>query len=922
MNKTVSKGKFITSIVLMAVSGLIFLLCCFPNFLGIGYFFQGLFGIMVFPLMILLFLVGLALLTNMKYTFSGKYTAFLIIAVLSMVCLLHTIFTSQTLNSYTALSSMQDYLATLMHLDHGISVGGAIIGALVFPIKTIVGTVGAYVFYVIIATIFSGLVIDFIIYQNTRKKRNFSNKKVQNWSKNVGSSDFDTRASKTFNNEEAYSLEQRLTKNGNDYSLDDNTNSSYSTESYDDNNTYSGSLFDTNNPVKNQNVDMARQTLFSQDLNNDNNENNNAEETNGEPKSAHEILFGNRDTVPDIFKKAEDDEPVNANRRESTSELNDDGSITTSFGRYRPTSSLKNDEEEKSPFTGFLSGSDENSDEEEKRANRRRGGLSNLDNAPLIFDEEKAEEQTKTDDEFAPLIRRRDRSVKADEKPEQLNFKNLPTKYVPPSTKLLKEFKEVKGDYTAEYKEKSRILEEILDTFKIPAKVINVVRGPKVTRYEMAMPTGISVTRVLQFEKDISMALKARHGVRIEAPIPGKNAFGIELENDICSTVGLKELIESPEFQNAKGPLPVPIGKNITGDIIVKSLAKLVHMLVAGSTGSGKSVFLHSVIMSLMYKSSPDDLRFVMIDPKRVEFSRYNRMPHMMLPEIVSDCEKANNVLTWSVKEMERRYDIMVESGCQNIEAYNKREEITSGKEKKLPYLVIIVDELAELMTSRMKKDVELKIQRITQLGRAAGIHMVVATQRPSVDVITGTIKNNMPTRVAFSLSSFIDSKTVIDEGGAEKLLGQGDMLFSAQDSNQKIRLQAAYVTDEEIAQTLKFIKEKNISTYDEEIQKEINALNKSEQNEEDNKSLEEKQAEFEERMDEYMPQALRLVMQAGKASTSMLQRRFQIGYARAARIIDQMERRGFIAEGMGNKQREVFITEEQYRELFGDTND
>ena len=313
-----------------------------------------------------------------------------------------------------------------------------------------------------------------------------------------------------------------------------------------------------------------------------------------------------------------------------------------------------------------------------------------------------------------------------------------------------------------------------------------------------------------------------------------------------------------------------------------------------------------------------------MIDPKRVEFSRYNRMPHMMLPEIVSDCEKANNVLTWSVKEMERRYDVMVESGCQTIESFNKREEITSGAEKKMPYLVIIVDELAELMSTHMKKDVELKIQRITQLGRAAGIHMVVATQRPSVDVVTGTIKNNMPTRVAFSLSSFIDSKTVIDEGGAEKLLGQGDMLFSAQDSNQKVRLQAAYVTDEEIAATLKFIKSKNVSTYDEEIQNQINALSKptTTDNDDGGSGIDTKSGAFEERMDAYMPQAVRLVMKSGKASTSMLQRRFAIGYTRAAKIIDQMESRGFISEAIGNKQREVFITEEQYREIFGDTDD
>ncbi len=874
MGKKIS-GKKITGIVLMALSSLIFLLCCFPSFLGLGRFFQGLFGILAYPLMILLFLIGAALLLNLKYTFSTKYTLYLILAMTSLLCLFHTIFTTSILNTTATFSEMGKYLSLCISMPNGITVGGAILGILVFPIRAIIGVVGTYVVYVILSSIFVGLVVDYIIYKNTRKKRNLAANNPQKWQKTA---DFDENLI-NYNNEEAYSLEQRLSG------------------SQPEETEYKPSMFDTINPLAKPEIDEAKHTLFATTEE----DSSSQIEEDDEPKSAHEILFGNRDTTPDIFKSDEDE-----------NETNDDGSITTSWGTYKPTASFTSiNEDETSP--------------EEPIISRRRGlGSDGIDlikeepsELPSIFGDTNNDEE----DTFEPLVRRRrDRKPAQDTTPEQLNFKNLPTKYEPPTTKLLKEFKEVKGDYTAEYKEKSRILEETLDMFKIPAKVINVVRGPKVTRYELAMPAGISVTRVLPHEPDISMALKAKHGVRIEAPIPGKNAFGIELENDICSTVGLKELVESNEFQNFKGPLPIAIGKNITGEIIVKSLAKLVHMLIAGSTGSGKSVFLHSVIMSLMYKSSPEDLRFVMIDPKRVEFSRYNRMPHMMLPEIVSDCERANNVLTWSVKEMERRYEIMVQSDCQNIEGYNKRQEIVSGAEKKLPYLVIIVDELAELMTSRMKKDVELKIQRITQLGRAAGIHMVVATQRPSVDVVTGTIKNNLPTRVAFSLSSAVDSKTVLDEGGAEKLLGQGDMLFSAQDSNQKVRLQAAYVTDEEITATLKFIKSKNISTYDEEIQKQINALSKpADDDEGGGKSLEEKQANFEERMDEYMPQALRLVMKSGKASTSMLQRRFQIGYARAARIIDQMERRGFIAEGVGNKQREVYVTEEQYRELFGD---
>ncbi|MBQ3158652.1 MAG: DNA translocase FtsK, partial [Clostridia bacterium] len=504
------------------------------------------------------------------------------------------------------------------------------------------------------------------------------------------------------------------------------------------------------------------------------------------------------------------------------------------------------------------------------------------------------------------------------EKPkvEKISFVNqLNTKYNAPPTSLLNVVKEEKVDYSQEYREKTAIIESILSNFKIPAKVNNVVRGPKVTRYELAMPMGIPVSRVLSYEKDLSMGLASKSGVRIEAPIPGKNAFGIEVENAKASMVGFRELVESNEYKTFKHPLPVAIGKNISGEIIVKDLGRMVHCLVAGSTGSGKSVFLHSLIVSLMYKLSPEQLRFIIIDPKRVEFSRYNRMPHLMLPEVVTDCSKAVNALSWAVKEMERRYELLRINECQKLEQFNECAAVKEGREKKLPYLVIVVDELAELM-GVAAKEAESRIQRITQLGRAAGIHMVIATQRPSVDVVTGTIKNNLPTRIAFALASQVDSQTIINQAGAEKLLGQGDMLLSAQDSNAIVRLQAAYVSDDEIKKVLNFIKDNNVSVYDEEIQKSIYAEPEKEEvsSDDDNKG-----ASTEREMDEYMPQALKLVMKNGKASISMIQRRFSVGYARAARIIDQMETKGFIDSGLGNKPRDVKITVAEYNELFGD---
>ena len=489
-------------------------------------------------------------------------------------------------------------------------------------------------------------------------------------------------------------------------------------------------------------------------------------------------------------------------------------------------------------------------------------------------------------------------------------------RYNPPPVSLLKENKDDPSKYSKNYEENAKIIEQKLDEFRIPAKVVGVVRGPTVTRYELSMPSGIPVKKILNYDMDLSMALKTKQTIRIEAPIPGKNAVGVETPNDPRSMVTLRELIESKEFQNSSMALPVAIGKDINGEVIVKNLAKMVHVLVAGSTGSGKSVFLHSVIMSLMFKLSPSELRFIMIDPKRVEFSRYRGMPHMMLSDVVSDATKAINSLQWAVKEMERRYSLLEKNSCQNIAGFNESDAVKNGDEAKLPYLVIIVDELAELMNVA-KKEVETAIQRIAQLGRASGIHLVIATQRPSVDVITGTIKANLPNRIAFALTNYIDSKTILDEPGAEKLLGQGDMLFSAQDSNTSVRLQAAYVSDAEIDRCVDFIKRNNETHYDEEVMKAIYA-----EKEEDlsaNVQTAKEPTDHSDQMDELLPAALKLFIESKKGSINMVQRRFYVGYSRAARIVDQMEVRGYVSSADGSKNREILINMDDFRQIFGD---
>lgn len=1005
--------KKAVGITMLVLSVLVFLLSCIPSFLNIGKFFQGVFGILIYPLCLLTALIGVALIMGLRYTFDKKYTAYLLVAAVCILMLLHTIFTSGILyDKYTAFKNFGEYLKACYYMESGITVGGVLFGLLVFLIRGIIGLGGTYALFAILATLFVGLTIDYAVFNKgkRRKPADFAKRDIEQkekFEKALGESEqigqsFQTNpVQETFDNVDSDIEAEAMAFTPMFETKDEKVNSMLAQQ--EDVKLDFNLQRERINSVEHE---RAKNVLFGS------NKQEQEEQPASDQKSARDILFGNRPNVPNIFesssrdrdnwkrqyasrtlgftKDEQDEQEQNeqiANNESSNFNETEDGSIVASWGTYRPTNSINRDinrqERINRSETNFfenkcinnqpsapqnsssidkserISASRENrlnlrerntissinqsadndfdmassefSSRLSSREDRRRAGDLLADASTLGININK-EEQDKKPETFSSILdnsRQRPeirnsfaetQSSFTSEKPkvEKISFENqLNQKYSPPPTNVLNLYKEEHVDYSAEYKEKSEILENTLSNFKIPAKVINVVRGPKVTRYELNMPMGISVSKVLSYDKDISMNLASRSGIRIEAPIPGKNAFGVEVENDKSSMVGFRELVESPEFVNFKGPLPVAIGKNISGEVIIKSLAKMVHILVAGSTGSGKSVFLHSLIMSLMYKHSPEELRFIMIDPKRVEFARYNRMPHMMLPEIVTECSKAVNALAWAVKEMERRYQLLVDNNCQKIEQFNECRAVKEGREKKLPYLVIVVDELAELM-SVAAKDVELKIQRITQLGRASGIHMVIATQRPSVNIVTGTIKNNLPTRIAFSLASAIDSGTIINQGGAEKLLGQGDMLLSAQDSNQLVRLQAAFVSDEEIEKTLTYIKAHNISVYDEEIQKSIYS---EPENEKANDNDDDKTSP-DERMDEYMPQALKLVMKNGKASISMIQRRFSVGYARAARIIDQMETRGFIDGGFGNKPRDVKITMEEFNELFGDVGE
>ncbi len=442
-------------------------------------------------------------------------------------------------------------------------------------------------------------------------------------------------------------------------------------------------------------------------------------------------------------------------------------------------------------------------------------------------------------------------------------------------------------------------LEETLNSFGVEAKVVNVSRGPAVTRYELQPSPGVKVSKIVNLSDDISLNLAAS-GVRIEAPIPGKAAIGIEVPNKEVEAVFLKEVIASKEFKEHPSRLAFSLGKDISGQNMVADIGKMPHLLVAGATGSGKSVCINSIIVSLLYKASPSEVKLLMVDPKVVELGIYNGIPHLLIP-VVTDPKKAAGALNWAVQEMVNRYKLFAEKGVRDIKGYNAIVKPESNEEP-LPHIVIIIDELADLMMVA-PNDVEDAICRLAQMARAAGMHLVIATQRPSVDVITGVIKANIPSRIAFAVSSQVDSRTILDMAGAEKLLGKGDMLFYPVGEPKPIRVKGTFVSDKEVESVVEYIKAQGAAEYNENIIEELNS--EKETHEEDPGDN-----------DELLPQAVELVVEAGQASVSLIQRKFKVGYARAARIVDQMEARGIVGGFEGSKPRQVLISKQQWQEL------
>ena len=448
-------------------------------------------------------------------------------------------------------------------------------------------------------------------------------------------------------------------------------------------------------------------------------------------------------------------------------------------------------------------------------------------------------------------------------------------------------------------------LQKTLYSFGVSAKVENVSVGPAITRYELKPAEGVRGSKIANLADDIALNLAAET-IRIEAPIPGKQAVGIEVPNKEKQAVHLREVLESEEFENSESKLTIALGKDVAGNTQLADIAKMPHVLIAGSTGSGKSVCINTIITSIIYKAKPSEVKLVMVDPKVVELSVYNGIPHLLIP-VVTDPKKAAGALAWAVQEMDNRYNLFAKKGVRDLKGYNKAVKKDEGVGM-LPQIVIIVDELADLMMVAAK-DVEESICRLAQKARAAGMHLVIATQRPSVDVITGLIKANVPSRIAFAVSSQVDSRTILDSVGAEKLLGKGDMLYFPAGAPKPARVQGAFVSDEEVEKIVDFIKQNGTATYSEDILETIENSNKT-----DKEIAMEKDEDDD--TDPFLMDAIETVVETGQASTSFIQRKFKVGYARAGRIIDQMEERGVISGYQGSKPREVLMTLEKLNEL------
>ena len=873
--KTSQEKNKTIGIILISIASVAFF-ALLTNFIGfLRSFLLGTFGLFSYPMFIVTFVIGVAFVNNNKYVMTAKYIVYLLGAILSLLCILHmlTIDTSGTFFEYLGRCYSQKMTA-----------GGILCGILTAPFIFILNNAGAYIIYSLALVVFGALIADYIYY--LKKSQIIKSPiAINNDIKVIEPPVVLVKEPKQIEQTEKPKPEVNVV-------LD----AKKEEEPKEDEAKRKLGLIKTNiqEPEKGKEekpkVDYSGKSLKEILLTPD----EQVDMTKYSGKAAPIVTPQVKQTFEELKEeKIEEKKTIISNPAVPQTYNEPNLEVPKQPEVQEPIIEKKEEPKQDDDFfNNVLKDLNEENRTEQKPEVRLPETRPKLDSTP------------KPKMEQLKII---------EEKPQPVKPKKH-IRYVPPSLDLLTTQSMDLSELSEDVAQKRIQLENALDTFGIPAKVIEVVVGPAVTRYELEMPIGISVKKILAHSDDIALHLAANGDIRIEAPIPGKSAVGIEVPNEKIATIGLKDMIASMEFQTAKAPLTFVLGKDIAGTVRLCNLAKMPHLLVAGSTGSGKSVCMNAVILSLIYKTSPDDVRLILIDPKQVEFSIYNGLPHLLIPNVITDSEKALNSLSWAVNEMERRYTLFMNTRTKDITEYNVTSDVVEGRAEKLPYIVIMIDEVADLLMTS-KKDVEEKIARLAQKSRAAGIHLILATQRPSVDVITGTMKNNFTSRISFKLMSFADSKTILDQGGAEKLLGKGDMLYKPSDAGDPRRIQGCFVTSAEVANIVDFVKERN-KDYDYDSVVETQIMNPPKQ---DTMSMANGEPPSDTGFDPLMPQALKCVIENGQASISMLQRRLVIGYPRAARIIDQMQDSNFISAQEGSKPRTVLITMEQYEEMFGD---
>lgn len=887
--------KKITGIVFLVLSCLM-LFCLITSLIPfMNRFLLGTFGLFGYPMAILMFLFGIALINNKRYVFSKKYTVFLWLTVFFLLCIIQMAIVGPATSGEATLS-FREHL--VLSYTKKYTAGGIIIGLFTTSLTYLMGYIWAYVVFAALFAVAAAFYVDALVGMIRAKREG---KPVKISLKDVSNKEPKPEVnivSKAAIEEKNAQEEIEKAQLGLVRRKPETYEKRIEEEEIVEEKPKKASIltppevdFD-----KFFHREPARKTPTEAEIN-DNIEKLKEEEVLPN-QTIHTDSFSvsrnirQRGNLPEV-KPEEVVSEVDSIIKEVVEESRQDGQANENIGERSLNRDSFGQREEFSRDRGEFA-RDRSDFSRERTEFTRDRAFTNEDNTR----------------DFGRDRERRfvdfDRNSAQDEKIEDIEIVK-PYVYSRPPIDFITTQSTDMSDIDEEIPRKTTILENTLQEFGVAAKVQNVVIGPAVTRYELEMPTGVTVKKILNLSSDIALTLEANGGdVRIEAPVPGRNVVGVEVPNDQVAAVSLKDVLSSPEFQNAKSPLSFAVGKDITGNVIVGDLAKAPHLLIAGTTGSGKSVMLNGIILSLIYKASPEDVRLLLVDPKQVEFKVYEGIPHLLTPRILTDAVKAGNALQWAVDEMERRFKLISDACVRDINEYNRTEAVLKGRKKKMPFIVLIIDEFSDFMMTS-KKEVEDRIVRLGQKARAAGIHMILATQRPTIESVTGGIKANFPSRIAFKVAGRVNSDVILGMPGAEKLLGRGDMLYAPIEySASPKRVQGCFVTTEEVSNIVNYVSLNNEQDYDPEIQDAINNVKKN------NGTLEEKP------MDPLLPQALKMCIDSNQASGSMIQRRLSIGFARAGRIIDQMTSFGYISAADGAKPRKVYITLEEYYNIFG----